>query len=117
MNDLPQTRPSQENTEKHINCQHRQFTNNVKMTAIATQFNPGDPGDDILAFYNDKAANLGFELVPASSSGVVTYTSADPETSGLIRNPSQLAAIYFKNLVRQIRVSRAWARIGDTSRR
>lgn len=100
MNDLVQTRPFQENTEKQINRQHRQFTNNVKMTAIATQFNPGDPGDDILVFYNDSAANLGFELVPASSSGVVTYTSADAETSGLIRNPSQLAAIYFRNLVR-----------------
>lgn len=70
------------------------------MSAIATQYNPdGTSADEIFVFYNDKDALLGFELVDAQSTDVVTYDSASISTKGFIRNPSQLAAIHFKRVV------------------
>lgn len=70
------------------------------MAAIAAQFNPdGATSDEILTFYNDQNAQLGFELVPAISGADVTFSNADDLTKGFIKNPSQLAAIHFERLV------------------
>jgi hypothetical protein len=70
------------------------------MSAIATQFNPdAAPGQEIFAFYNDKHALLGFEVVKANSTDVVTFNNAEVSTTGFIRNPSQLAAVHFQNIV------------------
>ncbi|KAM7183886.1 hypothetical protein V8F20_012447 [Naviculisporaceae sp. PSN 640] len=71
------------------------------MAAITSHFNPdGSAPDEILTFYNDQDAQLGFELVAAGSTDVVTYSSAKDSTKGFIRNPSQLAVVHYNRLTR-----------------
>ncbi|OIW33121.1 hypothetical protein CONLIGDRAFT_163106 [Coniochaeta ligniaria NRRL 30616] len=71
------------------------------MTAIATIWNPdGNVSNQILTFFNDSDAQLGFELVDAQGPRKVSTTTATDGTKGVIRNPSQLAVIHYLQLVR-----------------
>jgi hypothetical protein len=96
------------------------------MTAVCSLLNPLDPtGDDgLLAFYNDNHMNLGFTTQNPQDNGRLDVTVAGPkppkftegtardeyeeqslevlggEPTGLIRNPSQIAAFRFQNLIR-----------------